>query len=281
MIANLFTVADLAPARLRDALADVLAVPEEAVDVADTDDDQENRNWEARALCTYTRLPPGDLSLALDISTDDNASVPLTEHALARALAAAAATPVLFPSDIDLPSAYWVVTPDGRAVRCRLEAIDTEEAEPSAYRVDATEQPVPHFPLASVGPLPEILDRHPLATPVTDAFTSTRVTGPAASIEGRLHYALRLWERLIRRLEANDWAPSGRYRQDLYRRDLEARDDLARLTPELDRASAEALRAALSSLDAGFRAHTDPDEAAEPGPGDRWWWRRSPAQAPW
>ncbi|MBZ9643396.1 hypothetical protein [Streptomyces sp. PSKA30] len=281
MIANLFTVADLPPARLRDALAAALTVPEEAVDVADIDDDQENRHWDAPVLCTYSRLPPGDLSLALDISTDDNATVPLTEPALARALAVAAATPVLYPSDIDLPSAYWAVTPDGCTTRCRLEAIDTEEGEASAYRVDATEQPLPHFPEASVGPLPEVLDRHPLATPVTDAFMSTRAKGPAASTEGRLHYALHLWERLIRRLETNDWAPSGRYRQDLYRRDLEERDDLARLTHELDQASAEALRAALSSLDATFRAHTVPDDAAEPEPDDRWWWRRSPAQAPW
>lgn len=41
VIGNLFTVAELAPESLREALADMLAVPDKAVDVADADGDQE------------------------------------------------------------------------------------------------------------------------------------------------------------------------------------------------------------------------------------------------
>ncbi|MFH8661730.1 hypothetical protein ACH4G3_34305, partial [Streptomyces afghaniensis] len=102
-------------------------------------------------------------------------------------------------------------------------------------------------------------------------------TDTAASVEGRVHYSLRVWERLVRRLES-DWSPSGRYREDLFRRDLEARDTLARLLREVDDVYAGGLRSAVTRLDGIFRACTEPgnDEKTE-----RWWWCRRPRHVPW
>ncbi|GGW88856.1 hypothetical protein GCM10010383_17590 [Streptomyces lomondensis] len=119
LIANLFIVAELPPESLRRALADLLAIRPEAVDVADADGDQEGRHWDAPVLCTWRLLPPGDLSLELDITVEDRTATDHTEKDLALGLAARTGTSVLHPSDLDLPSAYWVAVPDGRSVRCR------------------------------------------------------------------------------------------------------------------------------------------------------------------
>ncbi|MEU5093329.1 hypothetical protein [Streptomyces sp. NPDC020996] len=284
MIANLFTVADGDPARLRRALADLLGLPEGSVDVADADGDQEGRHWEAPVLCTYRRLPPGDLALELDLNVTvtvaDETAGDLTEPRLAHGLAAGLDGSVLYPADpedLDLPSAYWVAVPDGRAVRCRLEAVDTEAAAGTAYRVDAVEEQVPDLPRAPVEFLPEVLDREPVPTPVADAFLTGYPRGTTESVEGRVHYSLRVWERLVRRLEA-DWNPSGRYREDLFQRDLEARDELGRLLPEIDEAHVDALRSAVTLLDRTFRDHTEPTPTENP---ERWWRHRRPSHTPW
>ncbi|MFE9772699.1 hypothetical protein ACFYOV_13645 [Streptomyces sp. NPDC005931] len=282
MIANLLTVADLPAATIRAALAESLAVPEETIDVADTEAEQDHRDWEAPVLCTYTRLPPGDLCLSLDIWTDDDRTPPLTEPRLARALATTCATPVLHPSDLDLPSAYWLAAPDGRTIRCRVEETDLDDEGTTSYRVDALEAPVADLPAARVGPLPEALDHYPLPTPVTQRFLAAHPNADSASAEGRTHYALHVWERLIRRLESNDWSPSGRYPEDLYARDLKARDDLAGLMEELDPPSAANLRADLISLDESFKAHTRGNDPTAPSaPDDHWWHHRTPNRPPW
>jgi hypothetical protein len=276
VIANLFTVAETEPSRLCGALAQLLAVTREAVDVADTDGDQEARRWDSPVLCTYRVLPPGDLALELDIYVEDETAGALSEADLAQGLAVRTTTSVLYPSmDIDLDSAYWVAAPDGRVVRCRLEAIDSDED--TRYRVDAVEEKVADLPRAKVEWLPEALEYEPIGTPLCDAFLATYPTDTAASVEGRVHYSLRVWERLVRRLEAH-WSPSGRYREDLFRRDLEARDTLARLVREVDEVYADGLRSAVTRLDGIFRACTEPgdDEKAE-----RWWWCRRPRHVPW
>ncbi|WP_324787405.1 hypothetical protein [Streptomyces sp. H51] len=287
MMANLFTVADGDPARLRRALADLLGLPEGSVDVADADGDQEGRHWDAPVLCTYRRLPPGDLALELDVTVTvaGETAGDLTEPRLAHGLAAGLDGSVLYPADpadLDLPSAYWVAVPDGRAVRCRLEAVDTEAvdteaADGTAYRVDAVEEPVPDLPRARVESLPEVLDREPVPTPVADAFLTGYPRGTTASMEGRVHYSLRVWERLVRRLEA-DWGPSGRYREDLFRRDLESRNELGRLLTRIDEAHADALRSALTLLDRTFLDRTEPTATEDP---ERWWWHRRPRRTPW
>ncbi|MCH5672921.1 hypothetical protein [Streptomyces gilvus] len=277
LLANLFTVAHLDPTALRRALASALTVPAEAVDVADADGDQEVRRWDAPVLCTYRLLsPPGDLALELDISVSGATASALTEADLASRLALWTTTSILHPAlDLTLDSAYWIRTPDGRAVRCRLETIDSDED--TTYRVDMAEQAVPDLPRATVDPLPEALDHEPLPTPVSDAFLAGYPRGTTSSAEGRVHYALRVWERLVRRLESG-WQPSGTYREDLFMRDLEARDCLAQLVQEIDGVHADALRSAIADIDRIFRNHTGPGLSREP---DRRWWHRRVEQAPW
>ncbi|MEV5531324.1 hypothetical protein [Streptomyces prunicolor] len=277
MIANVFTVTDLGPADLRRALAALLGVTAEAVDVADRDGDQETRRWDAPVLCTYRVLPLGDLALELDLSVEDGTAGTRTEADLAHGLAVRTATSVLYPAqDLGLDSAYWVAAPDGRAVRCRLETIDSDED--TTYRIDAVEEPVTDLPHATVEYLTEALDGEPIQTPVADAFLSTYPTGTTASVEGRVHYNLRVWERLVRRLAA-DWSPSGRYREDLFLRDLQARDDLAGLVTEVDTEHTDPLREALTRLDDEFRNRTEqPDDHPAP---ERWWRNRTPRTIPW
>jgi hypothetical protein len=254
--ANLFTVVELEPSSLRRALAELLAVPDDAVDVADTDGDQDARRWDSPVLCTYRVLPPGDLALELDIYVDDGTAGTLTEADLAQGLAARTRTSVLHPSLVlDLDSAYWVAVPDGRAVRCRLEAIDSDED--TTYRVDAVEEKVADLPRARVGILPEVLEHEAVETPLSDAFLATYPTGTTASVEGRVRYSLHVWERLVRRVVTARWGPSGRYHQDLYRRDLQARDDLAQFVTQVDDEHAEGLRQVLALLDADFRRWTE------------------------
>ncbi|MET9523673.1 hypothetical protein [Streptomyces coeruleorubidus] len=255
----------------------MLALPDGAVDVADADGDQEDRHWDAPVLCTFRLLPPGDLAMELDITVEDATAGTLTEERLALGLAGRVKSSVLYPSELDLPSAYWVAVQDGRSVRCRLEAVDTDD---TAYRVDAVEEEVPDLPRARVEVLPEILDRQPISTPVSDAFLETLPTGTAASVEGRVHYALRVWERLTRRLQS-DWAPSGRYREDLFRRDMEARDALELLISEVDEAYADALRDTVTRLDRTFSDYTDTKPTRDNGKAARWWWNRLPLRTPW
>lgn len=277
MIANLFTVAELEPSTLRGALAVLLAVTDDEVDVADTDADPEARRWDVPVLCTYRVLPLGDLALELDMYVDDGTAGALTEPELARGLAARTETSVLHPAvDPDLPSAYWIATPDGRAVRCRLEAIDSDED--TTYRVDATEEQVTDLPRARVEILPEVLDYERIETPVSDAFLATYPTGTTASVEGGVRYCLHVWERLVRRLATDSWGPAGRYREDLFHRDLQARDDLAHLVTAVDDTHAEGLRAVLARLDDDFRHTTEPAAHART---ERWWWDRSPRSIPW
>ncbi|MEU6255542.1 hypothetical protein [Streptomyces sp. NPDC047043] len=279
MIANLFTVAELEPSALRSALAEFLAVPDLAVDVADTDGDQEARRWDAPVLCTYRVLPLGDLALELDIHVADGTAGALTETGLAQGLAVRTATSVLHPAlDLDLPSAYWVATADGRAVRCRLEAIDSDED--TTYRVDVVEEKVADLPRARVEVLPEVIEYEHIATPVSDAFLATYPTGTTASVEGRVHYCLRVWERLVQRLATAQWGPAGRYDRALFQRDLRARDDLAQLVTEVDDDHAEGLRTVLAHLDADFRTWTEPGAQEETA---RWWRQRtpSPRSIPW
>ena len=277
MIANLFTVAEPEPSALRSALAELLAVAEDAVDVADTDGDQEARRWDSPVLCTYRVLPPGDLALELDIYVDDEKAGTLGEAALARGLAVRTGTSVLHPAlDLDLDSAYWVAAPDGRTVRCRLETIDSDED--TTYRVDVVEDKVADLPGAKVEILPELIEHESVETPLSDAFLATYPRGTAASVEGRVHYDLHVWERLVRRLATARWGPSGRYHRALYQRDLRARDDLVQLVTEVDDQHAEGLRTVLARLDDDFRESTEPGGHSET---ERWWWDRRPRTIPW
>ncbi|MFI6618277.1 hypothetical protein [Streptomyces sp. NPDC050528] len=149
LLANLFVVTEPRPAQLRHALADLLGLPDERVDVAHEDGDQEGRDWEAPVLCTYCPLPPGDLALSLDISVTESAAGDLTEADLALGIAARVGSSVLHPAESYPPSAYWAAVPDGRVVRCSIEPIETGYGEDAAlypYRVYGVAEQVPDLP---------------------------------------------------------------------------------------------------------------------------------------
>ncbi|WP_455352747.1 hypothetical protein [Streptomyces sp. SYSU K217416] len=276
VMANVFTVAELAPSELVAALAAVVGVAPADVDVADADGDQVGRNWDAAVLCGYHLPPGGDLAVMLDIYIADRVPVQPDEPELSRRLAYTGTT-VLYPAESYPPSAYWAVTPDGLVTRARLE--DSEDEDPS-YIVDAVEAPVPDLPRAQVMVLEEILREERVGTPVTDAFRAATFEGEPGSDQARTQVDLLLWERLVRRLEA-DWESSGRYRADLYEQDLEVRDELERIRRQIPTEYAAAFHTALSRLDVLFRDHTVPGGGAEPGNGGAWWRHRTPRRIPW
>lgn len=271
---DLFTVGLLEPDVLVDALAGAVGVAPVEVDVADAEADPEARSWDAPVLCAYTRLPAGGLGLLLDVYVAEGTGGTLDEAELARRFAARAGTTVLYPAEAFPPSAYWAVTPGGLVTRARL--YEPEEHE-DPYVVDAVEAPVPDLPEARVTVLPEILREERIELPVTDAFTAAVPDSSAGSEADAARIGLVAWERLVRRLE-RDWAPSGRYRPDLYEEDLAERDELEVLEPRLPEAYVEPLRTALGQLDALFRTHTVPMAAD----GEAQWWRsRRPRRVPW
>lgn len=169
LLANLFVVTEPRPAQLRHALADLLGLPDERVDVAHEDGDQEGRDWEAPVLCTYRPLPPGDLALSLDISVTESAAGDLTEADLARGIAARVGSSVLHPAESYPPSAYWAAVPDGRMVRCSIEPIEPIETgygadtAPYPYRVYGVAEQVPDLPPPP--PPTPLLPTPPLPTP--------------------------------------------------------------------------------------------------------------------
>jgi hypothetical protein len=157
LLANLFVVAEPRPAELRRALADLLGLPDEAVDVAHQDWDQEDRDWAAPVLCTYCPLPPGDLAVSLDISVTASTAGDLTEADLALGIAARVGSSVIYPAESYPPSAYWAAVPDGRAVRCSIEPVEEGYGADAAlypFRVYAVAAQVPDLPLASLTPSP-------------------------------------------------------------------------------------------------------------------------------
>ncbi|MFI6376363.1 hypothetical protein [Streptomyces sp. NPDC050546] len=270
--------ASIPPASLAEALAEAVRTEGADVDVADRDGDQSQRDWAAPVLCGYIRLR-GDLSLALDIYVEDalvNEAPP--EPELARRLAAALGVPVLYPAEEDLPpSAYWLATSSGHSVRARLLSSDDE---PPVHVIDAVEEEVPSLPRATIEVLPEVLDREPIPTPLSDTVLATLPPGATASAEGQVHCYLRVWERLTHRLASN-WAPSDRYRADLFHRDLEARDSLERVVPELGEEHADALRDAVTRLDQTFSEHTVPKPTQDNVEAAPWWQNRVPRHMPW
>ncbi|SFX90846.1 hypothetical protein OH786_14990 [Streptomyces atratus] len=180
MTYNLFTIDRLQPARVSNALASCLRVEPNSVDVADIDADQDNRNWDALALCDYSDVL-GDVSLTLDVFVQEAVSQQPTEPEFASRFAVAARSVVLYPAEEHLPSAYWLVTPTGLVTRARLLASDDERPE---YSIDAVEAAVPQLPGIRVMQLPEIAREHHVPTPTTSecihAMPTSRVCASSA-----------------------------------------------------------------------------------------------------
>ncbi|MEU9763062.1 hypothetical protein [Streptomyces sp. NPDC047985] len=233
MTYNLFTTDRLQPSRISDALASCLRVEPNSVDVADVDADQDNRNWDALALCDYSPVL-GDVALTLDIFVQDAVSQQPTEPEFASRFAVAAQTMVLYPAEEQLPSAYWLVTATGLVTRARLLASDDERPE---YSIDAVEAAIPQLHGVRVMQLPEIVREQHVPTPTTSEFIHAtellRVAheSPADPVlvdesGAHLYHSrayLAEWERMVRHMESG-WRPTGNYPVALYCEALLARD---------------------------------------------------------
>ncbi|MER5430645.1 hypothetical protein [Streptomyces sp. NPDC002588] len=290
MTYNFFTVDHLLSSRISDSLASVLHVAPSAVDVADAEGDQDDRNWEALVLCDRTRVP-GDVSLALDVFVQEAVTDRPTEAECAAKFAAAAQTVVLYPAEERIPSAYWLVTPTGLVTRARLMASDDEQP---VYSLDAVEAAVPQLPGIRAMQLPEIVREQHVPTPSTAEFTSAVNTlrrneqdsadSALSDDVGTPLYGARVhlaeWERMVRRMESG-WQPTGRYPAELYREALRARDRLSLLTDELAEPVPGLLRKAVDQLDEEFRRHTESDTPSVATAEQGWWWHRKPVLLPW
>ncbi|WP_405778529.1 hypothetical protein [Streptomyces sp. NBC_00859] len=297
MICNLIATEAATPDRLAAALCSALGVAAGDVDVADSDGDTDVRSWEALVLCDYTAIR-GDLAWSLDIYVHDELTQRPSEAEMASRLASATGAAVLFPAESDPPSAYWAVTPEGRFTRARLLVSD----EDHSYSVDAVEEYVPQLPSAAVMLIPEVVPELPVATPLRDAFvaqlrasavTEARLQSPASpDVPGSLVWqawtGLGAWEKLVNHM-ASGWEGAGWCPPDLYRRRLEARDDLENLPQQLPPAIAASLQTALQQLDDVFALLTVEDNqgsiiqqlgesTARMGQG--WWWHRRPDPLP-
>lgn len=161
MTYNLLTVAAVSPETMAVALAGCLGIAVSDVDVADPDGDPDLRNWDALVSCEH-RVVHGDVAWSLDIYVQDEAADRPLESEVAAKFAKAATTTVLFPAAEALPSAYWVVTPEGLLTRARLELSDDE---PPLYAVTAVEEPVSQLPRAVVTRFAEIVREQRPDTP--------------------------------------------------------------------------------------------------------------------
>ncbi len=300
MTYNLFTVDRLQPSRITGVLASCLSVEPNAVDVADIDGEQENRNWGALVFCDYSSVR-GDVSLGLDIFVQDTVASRPAEAELASSFAGAARVAVLYPAEEQVPSAYWLVTPAGLVTRARLLFSDDENP---VYSIDAVEAEVPELPDVRVMQLPEIVREQHVPTPETqsfvraltslqeapDASAELRFTDEAGSPLRRARESLTVWEGMVRRMEEN-WGTAGKYPVELYSEALRARDQLARLAIDLPKAAADLLGKSVGRLDEEFRKRSTPDDtwAMESGlladPRDvkeyAWWWQHKPLILPW
>ncbi|MDG4785353.1 hypothetical protein O7626_05295 [Micromonospora sp. WMMD1102] len=278
--------------RLVSALATLFALPVEQVDVGDSDD--VDRNWSAQVICTVAPVT-GHLHWQLEIYPTDTIVPQPPESVVAVVLAQQLGTVVVYPGPEPLPSAYWLVAPDGRRTRARI--VDDGGAEESVYRIEAVEHPVAVFPDLAVAALPEVIREHRMPTPVTDRLRAelkpwSDSDVPAVS-QAVWQACTRLgaWEGMVARMAAG-WPPDGWYPAAYYREDLELRDELAQLGQALPEQARTPFAIALGEVDQQFVARTEDDEgaalAAELGPAqdvprrpDRWWWQRVSQPLPW
>lgn len=274
MTYDLFIIGDLDRARLTAALASLTGVPAASVDVAE--EDAEDRNWEARVSCTYTQVD-GDVNWQLDIYLDDLPTPAPDEPVAAARLAQDLDRVILYPAPIELPSAYFLVEPDGGVTRARLFRDDDAK-----YQLDAVERAVPRLPSVPVAAQPEVIREYPVPAPITAGLGV-----PAAP---RVLALLGAWENLTSRM-ASGWPPDGWYPIEFYAEDLRVRDELAETIDQLPADVAGPVRAALEKIDEHFRTLTDNDVEATLAAPLRisridlrlrdWWWRRIPNPVPW
>ncbi|MGK5679753.1 hypothetical protein [Actinoplanes sp. URMC 104] len=278
--------------RLASALASMLALAPDQVDVGD--DGEDDRNWEAPVSCTVTPLT-GHLHWHLDVYLGATIARPPTEPAAAAWLAGRLRTVVAYRASTFPPSAFWLVGPDGKRTRARIYEEDSaDDYGPAAVRIDVVEHPIAALPGLRVAATPEVIREHRMPTPVGDRLEDSLGpligTGTAAAETARkVTMVLGAWEAMVARLVAG-WPPDGWYPAAYYREDLETRDDLARLAETLPEPARGVAARAVAEVDGRFAELTDDDGGRAlaaatgplpPGSSDRWWWHRIPHPLPW
>ncbi len=290
-------LAELLRDRLVSALASLVSLPVDSVDI--DDEGEFGRNWSAPVLGTISP-GTGDVHSHLAVYFSEAIVPPPTEAAVATWLAQHLEIAVAYPSEELSDSAYWLVDPDALPSKARIEDIGPEifdaeaEYEP-VYRIEAVEHLVPTLPDLPVAAMPEAIHEHLMPTPITDQLkVALRPwSSPQAPEEeaGHARSGLGAWEAMVARLAAG-WPPDGWYPAGYYWEDLELRDELARAGQTLPDPACTPFAAALHKVDQRFVALTEEDGgaalAAEMGAGyavpdgtDRWWWRRIPRPVPW
>ncbi|MFF7687296.1 hypothetical protein ACFZB6_14205 [Streptomyces syringium] len=286
MTYNLFTVDHLRPPLIRDVLAACTGVHVSEVDVADSEGDQDDRNWDAAVLCDFTETL-GSVALSLDIDVQEWAPNQLSEKELAAEFAAAAQSAILYPAEESVPSAYWLVTPDRAVTRARL--LSSDDARP-VYSIEAVASKVACLPGVPAAPLDEIVREYPTPVPLTDRFITTVDSSNAVGTPlYRARTALAEWERMVRRM-GSGWQPTGSCSADMYQAGLRARDDIGQLVNELPQPAGDLLRELAEHIDGDFMKLTEQDDgrALVEATGlvvgahaSAWWWKRRPSELPW
>src|SRR4051794_5219961 len=121
MTYDLLLAGDFDRATLAGALADLTGVTADAVDIADRD--AEDRAWESPVLCTYEPVG-GDVSWLLDVYVAPGVTHEPEVSVAAALIATRLGAPVLWAAQESLPSAFWLVTPDGTRTRARVYSDD-------------------------------------------------------------------------------------------------------------------------------------------------------------
>lgn len=268
MTYDLLLAGDLDVPRLTAALAAVAAVPAGAVDVAPAD--VEDRNWDATVLCTY-RPVDGDIRWSLDIYLAATASP--SEAEAAESLAASLGLPVLYSTELNRPSAYWMALPDGSRTRARVYEDET------SLLIDAVAKPVAWLPTVRVEAQPEVIREYRMPTPITDGLRAWLAAEllPPDQVEPALDQ-LGGWEAMTVRMTTG-WPPDGWYPAAYFEEDLQNRDDLADATGRVPPEATGHFAEALARVDAAYRTATQEVKAAPEG--RSWWWGRLPDPVPW
>jgi hypothetical protein len=287
---NLLLIGEMDPSHLAVALASLVSLPADAVDVSSADSD--DRNWNAAVICTYERAS-GDVTWLLELYLTEAVTPQPTASEAAAQLAEQLGIGVLYPAVETLPSAYWLVAPGGLRTRARVYEIEKDDRV--VYKIDAVEKPVPLLPSVPIALQPEVIREYPINTPLTDELNTwlSMQNGAIADEEALWLARTRLgaWEILTVRMTSH-WPPDGWYPAEFYRTDLETRDELAAAVERLPVVVAERFKTALERLDENFQSATvEGDgarladlshlEQAHPAHQRGWWWQRLPDPPPW
>ncbi|MDI5962772.1 hypothetical protein [Streptantibioticus silvisoli] len=270
------------PERLGGFLAALFDVSADRVFVGDM---SEVDSWDKAAVdrslvsCTYE---PRSAELAWYLSIyADPADLPQqpSQAELSRRMSAELDTVTLFPEGTRTPEVFHFVTSGGTQGLVRF-----AEDEPGICEVST---PVPEFPAAAVAHFEDEVRYIPFPSPVTLRYFPA---DPGGGSFGDVRDRLTVWERLTVRM-ARNWPPLGWYGPSLYAADLECRDDITALLPELAEPERDNARTVLAVLDDAYRELTVQDGGAalvasgvigaDLVRGMPWYWQRGPLVLPW